>query len=241
LSESQTLLAGSLSESLRRLIRSHLAEAPGGSDALLKLAGKVIAFHLKPFDRWLYLCPTQEDVQILTEISGEPDVIFHGTLAAFVQVSLHPGDTGAVRNSGLVIDGDMALAEDFQALSAALGIDWQRFLSRYLGYQLAGSTLDVLRSGRNWLKKAPKPWRAISANTSGKKPAGFPTVLKPTRTSMPSIPFAPISIVSRPGLLDWKPGSDREPPPHQNPKADALWNLKPSSPYPSSPQPSRSG
>lgn len=156
MSESQTLLAGSLSESLRRLIRSHLAEAPGGSDALAKVAGKVIAFHLKPFDRWLYLCPTLEDVQILTEISGEADVTFHGTLAAFVQVSLHPGDTGTVRSSGLVIDGDMALAEDFQALSAALGIDWQRFLSRYLGYQLAGSTLDVLRSGRDWLKKSAK-------------------------------------------------------------------------------------
>ncbi len=156
MSESQTLLAGSLSESLRRLIRSHLAEAPGGSDALQKLAGRVIAFHLNPFDRWIYLCPTHEDVQILTEISGTPDVTFHGTLSAFVQVSLHPGDTGTVRKSGLVIDGDMALAQDFQALSAALGIDWQRFLSRYLGYTVAGSTLDVLRSSRDWLKKSAK-------------------------------------------------------------------------------------
>jgi len=156
LSESQALVAGSLSDSLRHLIRSHLAEAPGGSDALGKLEGRVIAFHLKPFDRWLYLCPTQEDVQILTEISGVPDVIFHGTLSAFIQVSLHPGDSGTVRKSGLVIDGDMAVAQDFQALSAALGIDWQRFLSRYLGEQLAGSTLDILRSGRDWLKQSAK-------------------------------------------------------------------------------------
>jgi ubiquinone biosynthesis protein UbiJ len=156
LSESHPLFAGSLSESLRHLIRSHLAEAPGGSNALLKLEGRVIAFHLKPFDRWLYLCPTREDVQILTEISGTPDVTFHGTLAAFIEVSLHPGDTGTVRKSGLVIDGDMALAQDFQALSAALGIDWQRFLSRYLGDQLAGSTLGMLRSGRDWLKKSAK-------------------------------------------------------------------------------------
>lgn len=154
MSESQALVAGSLSESLRHLIRSHLAEAPGGVDALEKLAGRVIAFHLKPFDRWVYLCPTLEDVQILTEISGAPDVTFHGTLSAFIQVSLHPGDTATIRSSGLVIDGDMALAQDFQALSAALGIDWQRFLSRYLGDQLAGSTLDLIRSGRNWLQKS---------------------------------------------------------------------------------------
>ena len=50
----------------------------------------------------------------------------------------------------------MAIAQDFQALSAALGIDWQRFLSRYLGEQLAGSTLDILRSGRDWLKQSAK-------------------------------------------------------------------------------------
>lgn len=156
MSESQALLAGSLSESVRHLIRSHLAEAPGGADALRKLEGRVIAFHLKPFDRWLYLCPTLEDIQILTEISGPADVTFHGTLSAFVQVSLHPGDTGTVRKSGLVIDGDMALAQDFQALSAALGIDWQRFLSRYLGHQIAGSTLDLFKSGRNWLKQSVK-------------------------------------------------------------------------------------
>lgn len=156
MSESQALVAESLSESIRHLIRSHLAEAPGGSAALSKLEGRVIAFHLKPFDRWLYLCPTREDVQILTEISGEPDVTFHGTLSAFIQVSLHPGDTGTIRKSGLVIDGDMAIAQDFQALSAALGIDWQRFLSRYLGEQLAGSTLDILRSGRDWLKQSAK-------------------------------------------------------------------------------------
>lgn len=160
MSESQALVAGSLSDSLRHLIRSHLAEAPGGPDALMKLAGRVIAFHLKPFDRWLYLCPTHEDVQILTEISGVPDVTFHGTLSAFIQVSLHPGDTGTIRKSGLVIEGDMAVAEDFQALSAALGIDWQRFLSRYLGEQLAGSTLGLLRSGRDWLKQSAKAFES---------------------------------------------------------------------------------
>lgn len=156
MSEAQAFLAGSLTESLRRLIRSHLAEAPGGAEALDKVAGRVIAFHLKPFDRWIYLCPSQDDIQILTEISGTADVTFHGTLSAFVQVGMHPGDTRTVRKSGVVIDGDMALAQDFQALSAALGIDWQRFLSRYLGYQLAGSTLDVLRGGRNWLKGSIK-------------------------------------------------------------------------------------
>jgi ubiquinone biosynthesis protein UbiJ len=133
-----------------------MAEAPGGAEALDKVAGKVIAFHLKPFDRWLYLCPSREDIQLLTEMSGTPDVTFHGTLAAFVQVGLHPDDTRAVRKSGIVIEGDMALAQDFQAVSAALGIDWQRFLSRYLGYQLAGSTLDLLRGGRNWLRGSVK-------------------------------------------------------------------------------------
>lgn len=156
MSESHPFLAGSLTEGLRHLIRSHLSEAPGGDEALKKVAGRSFAFHLMPFDRWLYLCPTLEDIQILTEISGAPDVTFHGTLAAFLAVSLNPGDTQAIRSSGLVIDGDTQLAEDFQDLSRALGIDWQRFLSRYLGYQLAGSTLDWLRGGRDWLKGSAK-------------------------------------------------------------------------------------
>ena len=160
MSESHALLAGSLTESLRQLIRSHLAEAPGGEEALRKVAGKVFAFHLKPFDRWVYLCPTLADIQILTELSGTPDVTFHGTLSAFLNVSLHPGDTGVIRSSGLVIDGDTTLAHDFQDLSRALGIDWQRFLSRYLGDQIAGSTLGLFREGSDWLKGSVKAFES---------------------------------------------------------------------------------
>lgn len=145
------LLAASLTESLRTLIRHHLSEAPEGRTLLERLSGQVIALRLEPFGKLLYLCPTTEDIQILTEISGAPEVTIAGNLAAFVRASFG-GTPKSLKTSGLAVIGNAETARQFQALSQALKIDWQRFLSRYLGYRLTGAILAMARAGRDWTR-----------------------------------------------------------------------------------------
>lgn len=145
------MLAASLTESLRKLIRHHLSEAPSGRAVLDRLAGQVIALRLEPFGKVVYLCPTDADVQILTEISGQPNVTIAGNLAAFTRAGLG-GGTETLKTRHLEITGDAETARQFQALTQALNIDWQRFLSRYLGFRLTGSLLSVFRAGSAWTR-----------------------------------------------------------------------------------------
>ena len=147
------LLTAGLTESLRALLRQHLAAAPDGPVALAGLAGQVIALQLEPFGKMLYLCPTNEDIQLLTEISGTPDVTLAGNLAAFIRAGLATDSAASLRASGLRITGDAETARRLQTLSQALNIDWQRFLSRYLGSGLTHSLLSVLQSGDAWARE----------------------------------------------------------------------------------------
>lgn len=153
------LLAASLTESLRKLFRHHLSEAPGGRAVLDRLAGQVIALRLEPFGKVVYLCPTDADVQVLTEISGTPNVTISGNLAAFTRAGLG-GGREVLKTGNLEITGNAETARQFQALTQALNIDWQRFLSRYLGFRLTGSLLSAFRAGSAWTRSTAQALEA---------------------------------------------------------------------------------
>lgn len=154
MSEAEGIVVRGLSESLERLLQSHLEAHPEVREALAPLSGKVILIRIEPPGRNLYLCPTDRNIQILTEISGTADVTFKGAPSAFLRASLGPLDDHSARRSGIRIEGDLKLARAVQKTALALEIDWQRFLSRYLGHRLAGETLGLLGQGRQWMKES---------------------------------------------------------------------------------------
>jgi ubiquinone biosynthesis protein UbiJ len=151
--EERTLLAANVtSRVLRTLTRHHLAESVEGLAALRNLAGQVIALRLEPFGKTLFLCPTDEDIQVFTEISGTPNVTIAGNLAAFTRAGLANGSQENLKASGLKISGNAESARQFQALSQALRIDWQHLFSRLLGANLASSLLAVTDAGKHWAR-----------------------------------------------------------------------------------------
>ena len=151
--EERTLLAANVTTRvLRTLTRHHLAESVDGLAALRNLAGQVIALRLEPFGKTLFLCPTDEDIQVFTEISGTPDVTIAGNLAAFTRAGLANGSQENLKASGLKISGNAESARQFQALSQALRIDWQHLFSRLLGANLASSLLAVTDAGKHWAR-----------------------------------------------------------------------------------------
>ncbi len=158
--ESNLLTASITASVLRTLARHHLGESPEGMAALRGLAGQVIALRLEPFGRVIFLCPTHEDIQVFTEISGKPDVTIAGNLAAFTKAGLGNDSQKSLKSSGLSISGNAESARQFQTLSKALHIDWARLFSRFLGARLADSVLSVTDAGKNWVREALTAWQS---------------------------------------------------------------------------------
>ena len=146
------VLAAGFTEGLRRLLGSHLSAYPEAREKLSTLAGQVIALHLEPHGRTLFVCPTDHDIQVLTEISGQPDATIIGTLSAFAQAGLAAGGSSSLKAAGLKLSGNADTAQEFQALMQALKIDWARFLSPYLGRNLAESLVGLARTGAAWTR-----------------------------------------------------------------------------------------
>ena len=81
------LLAAVLTSTLQEATGRLLARTPNGSELLSRMAGRVIALEIRPFRQTLYLCPADHDIQVFTEISGEPDVTIKGAPSAFARMS----------------------------------------------------------------------------------------------------------------------------------------------------------
>lgn len=149
MSANHPLLAAGITESLRALLRSHLSSTPHALAELRDLSGHLIVLRLEPLGKCIYLCPTDLDIQILTEVSGDADVTISGNFGSYLRAIRNDSTTG-LKASGLLISGNTDVAQSFQRLARALPIDWPRFLSRFLGARLSGLLLDFGRSGSAW-------------------------------------------------------------------------------------------
>ena len=110
MSANHPLLAAGITESLRALLRSHLSSAPRALAELQGLSGHVIELRLEPLGKCIYLCPTDLDIQILTEISGEPDVTISGNLGSYLR-AMRSDSTAGLKASGLLISGNTDVAQ----------------------------------------------------------------------------------------------------------------------------------
>jgi ubiquinone biosynthesis protein UbiJ len=157
------LLATGFTEGLRRLLGSHLSAYPEAGEKLSGLAGQVVALRLEPYGKTVYVCPSDQNIQVLTEISGQPDATITGTISAFVQAGLAAGESASLKAAGLKLSGNAETARDFQALIGAMKIDWERFLSPYLGRNLAASVIGLARAGAAWTRDS---WQALQSDVS---------------------------------------------------------------------------
>ena len=69
------LLIAALETALNR----YLALDENRNQLLNPLCGKVIAVNVQPFNETIYLCPTQDSIQIIDQFTSEPDTAISGT------------------------------------------------------------------------------------------------------------------------------------------------------------------
>jgi ubiquinone biosynthesis protein UbiJ len=148
------VVAGAFGAGLEAALNHYLALDPRSRDLLSPLAGKIIALRLRPFGVLLYLCPTETGIQVLTELSGEPDAILSGTLAAFAKLGLGGRARDSLAPGEIEIEGDSETAGHFQTLFERLQIDWQSHFAWLTGQGFAAVLADAFRAGTAWTRNA---------------------------------------------------------------------------------------
>ncbi len=121
---------------------------------LQPLAGKVVAIHIQPLAETLFLCPNNDNIQILEQYSGEPDTTLTGSISSLAMMGLSETPLQSFFSGAVAIEGDIETGEQFQALFKQLDIDPEETLSHFTGDIIAHKTANLVRSNLNWKKQA---------------------------------------------------------------------------------------
>lgn len=113
---------------------------------LAVLDGAIIAVDLAGLGASLYLLPGVAGVRVSDRYDGEPTVQIRGTpvaLARYWRSARAPGDE-------IAVEGDTAVAREFQAILARMDIDWEEQLSNVIGDVAARQVGNLWRGIRGW-------------------------------------------------------------------------------------------
>lgn len=160
MANSSPLLLAGLTAGLQSALGHYLAVSANGPELLVPVAGRVIALQLRPSGATLYLCPTDREVLLLTEINGEADVTIAGSPQALIGMGL--GGKGSEQPSvgSIEITGDTDVARRIQALFSDLDIDWIALLARHTGPAIARKLGSLAHTGNDWIQDTARAFRA---------------------------------------------------------------------------------
>lgn len=108
-----------------------------GQSRRKKLAGKVFSIELKELPKPFYFVISAQQVDVLGEFEGTPDVLVRLSITALDELKDSAKTTSLIKQDKLEVEGDIQLLQQFAQLLTEMEIDWEDELSRYLGDVLA--------------------------------------------------------------------------------------------------------
>ncbi len=135
---------------LETALNKYLSLDTDASYFLEPLAGKVIAVTVQPFAETIYLCPSNDVIQILDEYPSHPDTTLSGSIFALGLMSFSSTPMRSIFSGEVKIEGDMHTGRKFQELFANLDIDLEEQLSHFTGDIIAHKVGQFFRAGQNW-------------------------------------------------------------------------------------------
>jgi ubiquinone biosynthesis protein UbiJ len=121
---------------------------------LAPIVDKTIAIHILPFNETIYLCPTDEKIQILENYIKEADATITGTLSALGLMGLSSTPMRSIFSGEVKIEGDTHVAHQFQQLFEKLEIDLEEKLSHFTGDIIAHKIGNIFRSSQSWTEES---------------------------------------------------------------------------------------
>jgi ubiquinone biosynthesis protein UbiJ len=147
---SHPFAAALAARALEGAIAAYLAASPGRHHLLAPLAGRVLALRLRPFGWSLWLCPTDQGVQVLTEFSGTPDAALSGDVSAFARLGFGGKARDSLLPGELQAEGDPEVVRQFGELFAGLDREEAGPTPLRGGGILTAAALSFLRAAALW-------------------------------------------------------------------------------------------
>ena len=148
-----------LMSALETALNKFLALDQNSSSFLAPLAGKIIAVTYTPFNETIYLCPTDNSIQLLDYSPDQPDTQLSGSVFALGLMGLSSKPMRSIFSGEVKIEGDMNTGRKFQELFAKLDINLEQQLARFTGDTIAHNISQFFRAGQNWSKESIETFR----------------------------------------------------------------------------------
>jgi ubiquinone biosynthesis accessory factor UbiJ len=148
-----------LMSALETALNKFLALDQNSSSFLAPLAGKIIAVNISTFNETIYLCPTNNSIQLLDYSPDQPHTQLSGSVFALGLMGLSSKPMRSIFSGEVKIEGDMNTGRKFQELFAKLDINLEQQLARYTGDTVAHNISQFFRAGQNWSKESIETFR----------------------------------------------------------------------------------
>lgn len=143
------LLCAALEIALNR----YLALEPEALAGCAKLSGRVIALEAQGPGWEFFLCPHAAGVQVLDNSPGTPDVRIRARPTQLIQQALRSGQGDASPLSGVQVEGDAGLLQQFSTLLSRVGFDLEEWLARSMDGGAAHRLSDALKGMAGWSRQ----------------------------------------------------------------------------------------
>ena len=148
-----------LMSALETALNKFLALDQNSSNFLAPLAGKIIAVNISTFNETIYLCPTNNSIQLLDYSPDQSHTQLSGSVFALGLMGLSSKPMRSIFSGEVKIEGDMNTGRKFQELFAKLDINLEQQLARFTGDTIAHNISQFFRAGQNWSKESIETFR----------------------------------------------------------------------------------
>lgn len=138
---------------LAALVNRQIKASTPARELCSELDGKVIAVRVRDTGLVMYLCVCPDEIAILGDFDGDPDVAITGTILTLARLAGTSGED-AIRDGSLELIGDAEVAQAFQKLLGYGKPDIEEELSGVIGDAAAHRLGEVARSVSGWGKAA---------------------------------------------------------------------------------------
>ena len=143
---------------LMKLVNKQIKVTTPAQELCTRLDGKVIAIKVKDTALAIYFCVYPNEIALVGDFEGEPDVLISGSLMTLARLTSTAGEE-AIHHDSLKLTGDAELAQAFQKLLGYGKPDIEEELSGIIGDVAAHRLGEIARSIGDWGRKTDSTLR----------------------------------------------------------------------------------
>ena len=140
-----------LTEKILSLCNRLLADDPETLEKLAALSGKIITIETLDSSLVMHIQIHDQGVRLLEAFDGKTDVKINAGPMALLHMAANRETSVSASTPDMEISGDIGLAQQLQSVMRGLEIDWEEYLSHWVGDTPARKILRMARHSREFL------------------------------------------------------------------------------------------